>query len=208
MLGHVLTAGHGQNPARQAAIKAGIPVEKTAHDHQPGVRLRPARRRLGGAGDRARRRRRHGRGRPGEHDPLAARYLSARTASRWATAEVHRHHDHATACGTPSTATTWASPPRTSPPSGITREEQDAVRGRSQQKAEARQKAGRFKDEIVPVDDRRKKGDCHRRRRRVIRAPAPRVEALGEAAAGLHQGRHRHRRQRLGHQRRRRRARA
>jgi acetyl-CoA C-acetyltransferase len=30
ILGQVLTAGQGQNPARQAAIKAGIPAEKTA----------------------------------------------------------------------------------------------------------------------------------------------------------------------------------
>lgn len=30
ILGQVLTAGQGQNPARQAAIKAGVPVEKTA----------------------------------------------------------------------------------------------------------------------------------------------------------------------------------
>ncbi|MGH6705862.1 MAG: acetyl-CoA C-acetyltransferase, partial [Sphingomicrobium sp.] len=30
ILGQVLTAGQGQNPARQAAVAAGIPVEKTA----------------------------------------------------------------------------------------------------------------------------------------------------------------------------------
>ncbi|MGA2795370.1 MAG: beta-ketoacyl synthase N-terminal-like domain-containing protein, partial [Roseiarcus sp.] len=30
ILGQVLTAGQGQNPARQAAIKAGVPQEKTA----------------------------------------------------------------------------------------------------------------------------------------------------------------------------------
>jgi acetyl-CoA C-acetyltransferase len=30
ILGQVLTAGQGQNPARQAAMKAGIPQEKTA----------------------------------------------------------------------------------------------------------------------------------------------------------------------------------
>src|SRR5918993_1019555 len=30
ILGQVLTAGQGQNPARQAAIHAGIPKEKTA----------------------------------------------------------------------------------------------------------------------------------------------------------------------------------
>jgi len=31
ILGQILTAGQGQNPARQAAIGAGIPVEKTAY---------------------------------------------------------------------------------------------------------------------------------------------------------------------------------
>src|SRR5919108_5635760 len=30
ILGQVLTAGQGQNPARQAAMKAGIPEDKTA----------------------------------------------------------------------------------------------------------------------------------------------------------------------------------
>ena len=31
IMGQVLTAGSGQNPARQAAIQAGLPIEKTAH---------------------------------------------------------------------------------------------------------------------------------------------------------------------------------
>ena len=31
IMGHVLTAGLGQNPARQASIGAGIPVSKPAH---------------------------------------------------------------------------------------------------------------------------------------------------------------------------------
>ena len=31
IMGQVLTAGAGQNPARQAAIKAGIPISKPAH---------------------------------------------------------------------------------------------------------------------------------------------------------------------------------
>ena len=30
IMGQVLTAGTGQNPARQAAVQAGIPVERTA----------------------------------------------------------------------------------------------------------------------------------------------------------------------------------
>ena len=31
IMGQVLTAGNGQNPARQAAINAGIPVSKPSH---------------------------------------------------------------------------------------------------------------------------------------------------------------------------------
>src|SRR5262245_61651098 len=31
IMGQILTAGQGQNPARQAAVAAGIPVEKTAY---------------------------------------------------------------------------------------------------------------------------------------------------------------------------------
>ena len=31
IMGQVLTAGAGQNPARQAAINAGIPISKSAH---------------------------------------------------------------------------------------------------------------------------------------------------------------------------------
>ena len=31
ILGQILTAGAGQNPARQAAVAAGIPYEKTAY---------------------------------------------------------------------------------------------------------------------------------------------------------------------------------
>ncbi len=32
VLGQILTAGSGQNPARQAAVNAGIPVERTAYN--------------------------------------------------------------------------------------------------------------------------------------------------------------------------------
>jgi acetyl-CoA C-acetyltransferase len=42
---------------------------------------------------------------------------------------------------------------------GVTREEQDAFAAASQQKAEAAQKAGKFKDEILPVLIPQRKGD-------------------------------------------------
>ena len=42
---------------------------------------------------------------------------------------------------------------------GITREEQDKFAAASQQKAEAAQKAGKFADEIIPVEIPQRKGD-------------------------------------------------
>ncbi len=51
ILGQVLAAGEGQNPARQAARAAGLPDSKTAFGDQSGVRVRPARGRAGGAAD-------------------------------------------------------------------------------------------------------------------------------------------------------------
>ena len=86
----------------------------------------------------------------------------------------------------------------------ITREEQDKFAVASQNKAEAAQKAGRFKDEIAPVTIKSRKGDVVVDQDEYIRHGAT-LDSVGEAAAGLRQGRHRHRRQRLGHQRRRRR---
>ncbi len=86
----------------------------------------------------------------------------------------------------------------------ITREQQDAFAARSQQRAEAAQKAGRFKDEIVPVDRQVAPRRYHRRYRRVPQARHD-ARGAGEAAPGLRQERHGDRGQRLGHQRRRRR---
>ena len=51
ILGQVLTAGQGQNPARQAAIKAGLPDGDAGDHHQPGLRLGPAGGGLGLPGD-------------------------------------------------------------------------------------------------------------------------------------------------------------
>ena len=86
----------------------------------------------------------------------------------------------------------------------ITRDEQDAFAVASQNKAEAAQKAGRFKDEIVPVTIKTRKGDVVVDQRRVH--PRRRhARRRRQAAAGLREGRHGDRRQRLGHQRRRRR---
>ena len=60
----------------------------------------------------------------------------------------------------PSTVITWATPQRTSPRNGRSpRDQQDEFALKSQQKAEAAQKAGRFADEIVPVIYSTRKGD-------------------------------------------------
>ena len=64
----------------------------------------------------------------------------------------------------------------------ITREQQDAFAAASQQKAEAAQKAGRFKDEIVPVTIATPQGRCRRRYRRVSQARHDRRDAGASCA--------------------------
>ena len=59
----------------------------------------------------------------------------------------------------------------------ITREEQDEFAVASQNKAEAAQKAGRFKDEIVPVTRQEPQGRRGRRRRRIHPRTARRSSA-------------------------------
>jgi acetyl-CoA C-acetyltransferase len=69
----------------------------------------------------------------------------------------------------------------------ITREEQDAFAAASQNKAEAAIKAGRLKDEIVPITIKGRKGDTVVDTDEFPRFGAT-AEQLGEAAAGLQQG--------------------
>ena len=61
----------------------------------------------------------------------------------------------------------------------ITREQQDEFAVASQNKAEAAQKAGRFKDEIAPVTIKGRKGDTVVDARRIHPRTAPRSKALG-----------------------------
>ena len=81
----------------------------------------------------------------------------------------------------------------------LTRDEQDQFALASQNKAEAAQKAGRFKDEIVAVTIKGRKGDTIVDQDEYIRHGATH-RGHAEAEAGLRQGRHGDRRQRLGHQ--------
>ena len=158
VMGQILTAGTGQNPARQAAISAGIPVESTA------LVLNQ----LCGSGLRA----------------VAAGYQAIRNADAdIVVAGGQESMSQAPHCAhlrdgqklgglqmidtmlvdglldvfngyhMGNTAENVASQ------FGISREMQDAFAASSQQKAEAAQQAGRFNDEIVPVTIKGRKGD-------------------------------------------------
>ena len=87
----------------------------------------------------------------------------------------------------------------------ISRDEQDEYALRSQQAASKAWAEGKFKDEVVPVELKTRKGvtvvdrDDHLR-------PGHDDRRAGEAAGGVFEGRHGHGRQRQRHRRRRRRA--
>ncbi|WP_114393356.1 acetyl-CoA C-acetyltransferase [Oleisolibacter albus] len=158
VLGQILSAGAGQNPARQAAVKAGIPVEKTAYGINQlcgsglravalgfqAIRLGDARIVVAGGQ---------------ESMSQSPHTMHLRGGTRMGDATLvdtmlkdglmdafHGYHMGMTA---ENVAEKWQ----------ITREEQDAFAAASQQKAEAALKAGRFKDEIVPVTIAGRKGD-------------------------------------------------
>jgi acetyl-CoA C-acetyltransferase len=158
VMGQILTAGTGQNSARQAAIGAGVPVESTA------LVLNQ----LCGSGLRA----------------VAAGYQAIRNEdAEIVVAGGQESMSQAPHCAhlrdgqklgglqmidtmlvdglldvfngyhMGNTAENVASQ------FGISREMQDAFAASSQQKAEAAQQAGRFNDEIVPVTIKGRKGD-------------------------------------------------
>ena len=158
ILGQILTAGQGQNPARQASIGAGIPVESPAWGMNQlcGSGLRAVA--LGAqqiedgsstvviAG--------------GQESMSQAPHCShLRDGVKMGTAELidtmikdglwdafNGYHMGTTA---ENVARQYQ----------ITRDEQDSFAVASQNKAEAAKKAGRFKDEIVPVTIKTRKGD-------------------------------------------------
>jgi acetyl-CoA C-acetyltransferase len=178
ILGQVLPAGEGQNPARQAAVKAGVPIEATAL----GINQ------LCGSGLRA--------------VALGMQQIASGDASiivaggmesmsmaphcqhlrggvkmgdvklidtmikDGLTDAFHGYHMGITA---ENVARQWQ----------LSRDEQDAFAVASQNKAEAAQTAGRFKDEIVPFVIQGRKGDTIVDADEYIRAGAT-VEALGK----------------------------
>jgi acetyl-CoA C-acetyltransferase len=158
ILGQILTAGVGQGPARQAAVKAGIPVERTAYNINQlcgsGLRavalgmqaIRNGDSEIVIAGGQ-------------ESMSQAPHAIHLRSGVKMGDAQMldtmlkdglidafHGYHMGTTA---ENVAQKWQ----------ITREQQDAFAAGSQQKAEAAQKAGKFKDEIVPVTIAGRKGD-------------------------------------------------
>jgi len=158
ILGQVLTAAQGQNPARQAARAAGIPDSKTAFliNQVCGSGLRTvalaAQQIRSGESDIV-----LAGGQESMSQSTHAAYLRAGTKmgdlnlvdtmikdGLWDA--FNGYHMGTTA---ENVATKYQ----------ITREQQDEFAAASQQKASAAQKSGRFKDEIIPVTIKGRKGD-------------------------------------------------
>src|ERR1700729_833567 len=158
ILGHVLSAGEGQNPARQAARAAGLSDSKTAFGINQvcgsGLRavalaaqqIRTGESAIVAAGGM-------------ESMSLSAHAAHLRNGTKMGGLEFvdtmlkdglwdafHGYHMGNTA---ENVATKYQ----------ISREQQDAFALGSQQKASAAQKSGRFKDEIAPVTIKTRKGD-------------------------------------------------
>ncbi len=158
IMGHVLTAATGQNPARQAAMEAGVPQEKTAYTINQvcgsGLRAVAAAYQAICSGD--------------SQIVVAGGQESMSNAPHAASLRVGKkmgdldfidtmirdglwdafngYHMGVTA---ENVARQWQ----------ITRQEQDHFAAWSQNKAEEAQKAGRFKQEIIPVTIKSRKGD-------------------------------------------------
>jgi acetyl-CoA C-acetyltransferase len=158
IMGQILAAGEGQNPARQAAVGAGIPFEATAYgvNQLCGSGLRTVA--LGYQAILA-----------GDSDIVIAggqesmsqapHCIHLRNGTKMGDAAMidtmirdglwdafNGYHMGNTA---ENVAQRWQ----------ITREQQDQFAAGSQKKAEAAQKAGRFKDEIIPVKISSRRGE-------------------------------------------------
>src|SRR5487761_1010793 len=158
VMGQFLSAGEGQNPARQAAVGAGIPFEVTAYGVNQlcgsGLRtvalgwqaIQTGDSQIVVAGGQ-------------ESMSQAPHCIHLRNGVKMGDADLvdtmirdglwdafNGYHMGNTA---ENVAQRWQ----------ITREEQDAFAASSQARAEAAQKAGRFKDEIVPVKIATRRGE-------------------------------------------------
>ncbi|MBI6942388.1 acetyl-CoA C-acetyltransferase [Pseudomonas putida] len=159
ILGQVLTAGAGQNPARQAAIKAGLPYTvpaltlnkvcgsglKALHLAAQAIRCGDADVVIAG----------------GQENMSLAPYVmpSARTGQRMGHGQLidsmitdglwDAFNDYHMGITAENLVEKYA----------LTREQQDAFAAESQRKAVAAIETGRFKDEITPIVLAQKKGD-------------------------------------------------
>lgn len=158
ILGQVLTAAQGQNPARQASLKAGVPIEAPAYEVQMvcGSGLRSV---ALGAQAIAN----------GDSEVVVAGGQESMSQSTHAA-----HLRNGVRMGNADFADTmikdglWdafngyhmgVTAENVAKEFQITRAEQDEFAVASQNKAEAAQKGGKFKDEIVPVTISTRKGD-------------------------------------------------
>ncbi|MGF6330078.1 acetyl-CoA C-acetyltransferase [Pseudomonas sp. BS3782 TE3695] len=159
IMGQVLTAGAGQNPARQAAIKAGLPFVvpamtlnkvcgsglKALHLAAQAIRCGDAEVIIAG----------------GQENMSLANYVmpGARTGLRMGHAQIvdtmisdglwDAFNDYHMGITAENLAEKYS----------LTREQQDAFAAASQQKAVAAIEAGRFADEITPILIPQRKGD-------------------------------------------------
>jgi acetyl-CoA C-acetyltransferase len=179
ILGQVLTAGQGQNPARQAAMEAGIPEVKTAFliNQVCGSGLRTvalaAQAIMIGeasivvAGGQ-------------ENMSLSQHSMYIRHGTKMGQATMvdtmvqdglwDAFHDYHMGSTAENVATEYS----------LSREEQDAFAAASQQKAEAAQKSGKFAEEIAPVTIKTRKGETV-----VDTDEYPRHGTTAETLAGL-----------------------
>ena len=158
VLGQVLQAGAGQGPARQAAVNAGIPVESPAWSLNQlcGSGLRAVALAAQQIKDGSARIVVAGGQESMSQSPHAANLRAGQKMGELALVDTmlkdglwdafHGYHMGQTA---ENIAARWQ----------ITREDQDRFAVASQNRAEAAQKAGRFKDEIAPVTIKGRKGD-------------------------------------------------
>ena len=159
IMGNVIQAGLGQNPARQAAVKSGLPIEIPAMTINKvcgsGLRAVSLAAQMIKAGD---------------CDVVVAGGMESMSQAPYAIKEMRWGHkmnatktvdtmindalwdafnDYHMGVTAENIAKQW----------NLTREELDAFSAASQQKAEAAIKAGKFKDEIVPIVIPQRKGD-------------------------------------------------
>jgi acetyl-CoA C-acetyltransferase len=158
VLGQVLQAGAGQGPARQAAVKAGVPVESPGWSVNQlcGSGLRAVALAAQQIQDGSSRIVVAGGQESMSQSPHASQLRAGVKMGDFAMVDTmikdglwdafHGYHMGQTA---ENIAARWQ----------ITREDQDRFAVGSQNRAEAAQKAGRFADEIVPVTIKTRKGE-------------------------------------------------